>query len=100
MLTYLIIYFQVFAEQDADKQEKEVLMYCLILLGIGVAGFIGFFLQVIIPQMEGGRGLYYIHLVHPSVCLLFVHLSNFSHLPNNKMTSNLVSSLVMMSCKV
>ncbi|XP_063421437.1 ATP-dependent translocase ABCB1-like isoform X2 [Mytilus trossulus] len=35
----------VFAEQDADKQEKEVLMYCLILLGIGVAGFIGFFLQ-------------------------------------------------------
>ncbi|XP_052095836.1 ATP-dependent translocase ABCB1-like isoform X5 [Mytilus californianus] len=35
----------VFAEQDQDKQEKEVLMYCLILLGIGVAGFIGFFLQ-------------------------------------------------------
>lgn len=42
----MYIYFQVFAIQDLDQQEHDIMMYSLILLGLGFVSFAAMFLQV------------------------------------------------------
>ena len=42
----LLSLFQVFSETDLDKQEKEIMMYSLLLMGLGVLSLFSMFMQV------------------------------------------------------
>ena len=39
---------QVFSEKDLEKQERDVMMYSLLFVGLGVISLVAMFLQVIV----------------------------------------------------
>ena len=46
LYTVTVLCFQVFANTDLDQQEKDIMTYSLILVGLGVLSLCSMFMQV------------------------------------------------------